>query len=153
MPFLIVAFLLASAIGAGASFAAQNALPGDPLWTFKTDINEKVAEALAPEGKMRAEFHIAAIDTREKDATLLNASKPLSADVQTHIEENIATHVHGAEAQIALLQSKGDYAAAADEAAQLQAVLAKQTSGLLTLGAWLDEASALSADASAKAKQ
>lgn len=152
MPFIIVAFLLAAAIGGGTSLAAQHALPGDPLWIFKTEINEKAGEMLAQEGTARAELHIAAVEGRINETVLLATAKPLPPDIKMQIEKNIALHARGAEAQISQLQNNGEFHAAAAAATRLQSALAKQTGGVLELGALLDEASALSADADAKMK-
>lgn len=153
MPFIVVALLLAAAIGGGMSVIAQGSLPGDALWNFKTGINENVGAALAPEGTAQANFDIAAIRSRIKEAGLLSAKNELSAAVKAKIEANFEAHAKSVQAQIEKLQQKGDYGAAAETANLFQAALADNVSGVVDMRATLDIASHLSAETSEQAKQ
>jgi len=130
MPFIAIALILAAAIGGGTSIAAQNALPGDALWGFKTSINENVQAALAPEGKAQADFDIGAIDERMNEAAKLAAGGRLNADTQADVETNLDGHAKSVAEQIAKLQEQGDYATAADVAARFQAAVAARIAGL-----------------------
>ncbi len=176
MPFIAIALIIAAAVGGGTSFAAQNALPGDALWSFKVNVNENVEAALAPAGKAQADFDIGVIEARLKETAKLVAGSTLSANAKTDIESNLDVHAKDVEAQIARLQAQGDFAAAADIAARYQAVLAANESALAdaeasapadteskasvkanlngiigSLSAALSHASTVSAEASAKA--
>jgi hypothetical protein len=161
MPFIAIALLLAAAIGGGTSVAAQNALPGDALWGFKVGINENVQAALAPQGKAQADFDIRAIETRISEAQKLAANSKLTTQAQAYIRANFEAHANSAARQVAALEAKGDYAAAADVAARFQAAVAAQVSALAELTVepalaeavrnTLESASALSAQTSIKA--
>ncbi len=180
MPFITIALLIAAALGGGASVAAQNSLPGDALWGFKVGVNENIQAALAADGKAQADFDIGAIETRMKEAATLSSEARLTADVRADIESNFDAHVKSVQEQVAKLEAKGDYSAAADVAARFQATIASNASVLSDAGAktessaeasaevkasvrssleglmlkvrgTLDSASALSAEASAKA--
>ena len=151
MPFIVIALLLAAAIGGGTSLAAQRALPGDALWGFKVGVNENIEAALATEGKAQADFDIGAIQARLDEASKLAASGQLDANAQADVEINFDAHAKSVAEQIAKLQERGDYATAADVAARFQAVLGKQTSSGLDVRTALDAANILSAEASAKA--
>jgi len=174
MPFIAIALLIAAAIGGGTSVAAQNALPGDALWGFKVGVNENIQAALAAEGKAQADFDIAAIKSRLKEAGELSANAKLDAGAQADIEANFESHAKSVMKQIEKLQAKGDYSEAADVAVRLQAAIASQASGLSNATAQveargsaqaqsvlnsllvkvrgtLETASTVSADASAKA--
>lgn len=130
MPFIAIALLLAAAIGGGTSVAAQNALPGDALWGFKVGVNESVGAALAPSGKAQADFDIAAMESRMKEATTLAANGKLSADAKADVETNFEAHAKSVQAEIAKLEDSGDYSGAADVAARFQAAVATHASAL-----------------------
>lgn len=174
MPFIAIALIVAAAIGGGTSLAAQNSLPGDALWGFKVGVNENVRAALAAEGKSQADFDISAIEARMEEASKLAANGRLDAQAQAKIEANFDAHAKNVAAQVAKLQERGDYSAAADVAARFQATVASRASALaeakVNAGAegsanaqaalsgiigrvqtTLDTASTLSADASAQA--
>ena len=141
MPFIIIALILAAVIGGGTSFAAQNALPGEPLWGFKTEVLERLQPG----------DDIVAIQTRLQEAKTLSARGKLNTAVREKITANITAHAAVVEKQIIENENKGDYAAASTVATNLQAVLAKGAP-TLDLRSALDAAAALSAEVSAKLK-
>lgn len=153
MPFIALALILAAAIGGGLSVIAQHALPGDPLWGFKVQVNERIQETFAPGAEARANFDLSAIELRANEAGRLVIESKLSTDLQEQIRAQIAEHVQSVKSQVETLQASGEYAKAADIALQLQATLAKYSSGTLDLRTLLDQASQLSADASAQVPQ
>lgn len=165
MPFIAIALIVAAAIGGGTSVAAQNALPGDALWSFKININEKVGAAIAPEGKAQANFDIAALEARMKEASALAADGRLHAQAQAHIEANFEAHARNVALQIEKLQDKGDFEAAAEVAARFQAAVATNASALVDadiqdattllskVRGTLEAASSISADASLRAAE
>ena len=132
---------------------AQGSLPDDALWSFKTGVNENVGAALAPEGAAQANFDIAAIRSRIKEAGLLSAKNKLSPAVKAKIDANFEAHAKSVQTQIEKLQQKGDYGAAAEMANIFQAALADNAKGVIDMRAMLDIASRLSAETSEQAKQ
>ena len=151
MPFITFMLIVAAFMGGTVSIAAQSALPDDPLWNFKVGINERLDAALTPDGLQRANFDLAAIDARIKEAKMLMSDGRPNTDAKVRLENNFNEHAKSVERQIALLDSAGDYAAAADVATRYQAALARSVPGPLDLQTMLDQASALSAGAAAKA--
>src|SRR3989344_4455872 len=151
MPFITFILIVAAFMGGTVSIAAQGALPDDPLWSFKVGVNERLDAALTPDGLQRANFDLAAIDARIKEAKMLMSDGRPNTDAKVRLENNFNGHAKSVERQIALLDSAGDYAAAADVAARHQAGLARPVPGPPDLQATLDKASALSAEAAAKA--
>ena len=151
MPFITFILIVAAFMGGTVSIAAQGALPDDPLWSFKVGVNERLDAALTPDGLQRANFDLAAIDARIKEAKMLMSDGRPHAAAQAKLENNFNGHAKSVEHQIALLDSAGDYAAAADVATRYQAALARSVPGPLDLQTMLDQASALSAGAPATA--
>lgn len=139
----VIALLLAAVIGGGISFVAQNALPGEPLWSFKVGVSERIEDILAPDGNMQANFDIAKIKTRIEEATLLSAANKLNTITNAEVMLNINAHVKSVEAQVAALEAAGDYSTAADIVLRFQAALARGAA-VLDLRSALDSASALS---------
>ena len=152
MPFIAIALLIAAALGGGASVAARSALPGDALWNFKVQVNERIAETAAVGDKAKAAQDIEFAQARLDEATKLAAEGRLNAGAQADIQANFDAHAEAVAERVAALQAQGEYAAAADVAARFQAVLAKGASGALDLRTQLETASNLSAEASAKVK-
>src|SRR3989338_2114184 len=152
MHSIIFTLLVTVLIGGGASLVAQNALPGDLLWGFKINVNEKIESAFSPGAKAQAYFDIMAIKARLEEAEKLAADSKLTADVRAEIQENLDTHFIGAQQNIAALEAKNNYAIAAEMATRLQTVIATQMSGPLDLREALDKASSLSSDMSTKAE-
>ncbi len=143
MPFVVIAILLAAVMGGGVSLAAQDALPGDALWSFKVGVVERLQHGA----------DIAAIQTRLQEAEALATQGKLNTSAQAKLVSNITAHAAVVVVRITDRIGAGDYASAASIATNLQATLAKGASGALDLHSLLDTASNLSAEASEKAKQ
>ncbi len=171
MPFIALALVVAAALGGGTAVAAQNALPGDALWGFKTEVNERFQETFAQGDKAKAEIEIALIKARLEDAQKLHAQGKLDTSTQTQLSNNFDAHARDIADRIAKLQTNGSYTDAATVATQFQAAIAAEASALaelnakstgsahVTIGGILQEvqaalktASGLSAHASAEAQ-
>jgi hypothetical protein len=125
MPFIAIALLIAAALGGGTALAAQQSLPGDPLWGFKVHVNEGVQGALSTSHQSKADWDIAAIQSRLAEAQTLEAQGKLDAQTQSDIAANFNEHAQGAEDAISKLEAAGNAAAAADAAARFQAAVAQ----------------------------
>ncbi len=160
--------MIAAAVGGGTALAAENALPGDPLWNVKVDVDEQLASVLAPNPQAQAQLDIADIETRLNEAQQLQTKGQLNTQTQTQISANLDLHAEDAAQLIASMQSSGNTMGAATVAADFQAAMAQSAASLGkatvsasgTLSAdplltdvhtTLNEASSLSADASAAA--
>lgn len=168
MPFVALAIALAAALGGGATVAAHNSLPGDALWSYKTRVSEGIRTTLAGSTEARAAAHLAAIESRLIEAERLAAEGRLDAAANKSLVANFDMHAKALADTVAALQEAGRFAAAADIAARFQATVAARAAALaqsssvaatgdesspllLTLRTTLDQASDMSAEASAKA--
>lgn len=132
MPFIAIALVLAAALGGGTSVAAQRALPDEPLWQFKVQVNERIGAALAPSGAAQAAFDLLAIEARIKETSQLVAQGRLTTSVQATIESNINAHIARVKAEVQNLKNAGEFNAAGDAEARLEAILAtKAIAGVL----------------------
>lgn len=136
MPAL--AAILIVMLGAGTTYAAQAALPGDLLYTIKVGVNEPVREALAVSAESKVAFHTEVAETRLEEAEALAAEGRLSADTSDQIETSFETHLARAE-EITMELEEGDKDTSADISAQLDSVLAAHGSILATLGEESDD--------------
>lgn len=126
MPFLAIALIIAAALGGGTAIAAQNALPGDPLWGFKVHINEGIEGALSASNSAKAHWDLEALDARLAEAQTLEQTGKLTAEAQTDIVANFEDHTKGITDAIAKLQASGDTSTAADLATRFQATMARR---------------------------
>lgn len=90
MPFVI---LFAVMITGGTSFAAQGAVPGDFLYTVKTEVNEPVRSAFAVGANAEAKLQTKIIAERIKEAEELKSEGKLEGKVAAKLAANIQTHV------------------------------------------------------------
>ncbi len=170
MPIIAIALVLAAALGGGVSVAANQSLPGDTLYSFKTHVNENLESAFLVTGEARANFDINTAEERLEEAQKLAASGKLDAQAQAQINANFDQHAKEASDEISALEKNGDYDAAANVAAHFQSVLADHASTMtqasaqgdatvkasldpltVKVRAVLEQASILSTSASAKA--
>lgn len=135
MPFIAIGLLIAAALGGGTAVLAEHAMPGDPLWGFKVNIDEGVAGALSSSQSAKADWDLAAIQTRLSEAQALAQNGTLDAGAQAAISTNMEGHIAGIETDISNLKKGGDPQDAADAAARFQAEMANGASTLATTDA------------------
>ena len=93
-----VAILLLVGLSGGTAFAAQSALPGEPLYAIKTQVNEPVAVALATTPAAKAEVNASIATTRLEEAETLAANGTLTASTTAELASNFAEHASAAQA-------------------------------------------------------
>lgn len=82
-------------LGSGSiSFAAERALPGDPLYKMKRSVNERVLEALATSPQAQVEWEVKRMGRRIQEADQLVLQGRLDAERVAELEEN-ATEYSG----------------------------------------------------------
>ena len=88
----LAALVLVLCVGVGTSYAAEGALPGDPLYGIKININESVHGALAISNTAKAQWNAARAARRLEEAESLAAVGKLTSDVsseiKTHLEQS-----------------------------------------------------------------
>lgn len=108
---VVVALLVVALVGSGTAYAAEGALPGEPLYAVKININEKVRVALAASPAVKAQVHAALAERRVEEAETLAARGALDAAISEHLATNFEEHVRIVESStLALAESDLDEA-------------------------------------------
>lgn len=130
---LPVAVLLVAGLGTGTAFAAQGALPGDPLYAIKINAVEPALGALAIGTEAKAQWHAQVAQTRLEEAEELAVAGILNAATSAELAENFDEHNKEAEA---LAQKVDDEhpGFGAELTAQFDSSLAAHSSILSRLG-------------------
>lgn len=105
MPALAIVLLVS---GAGTSFMAQNALPGDTLYGFKTGVNENVESMLAISPEARAQVDLKQVSTRLDEAEKLSVAGNLTEVQSQAIQANFSKKVESLNKNLDKVKSKGD---------------------------------------------
>jgi hypothetical protein len=83
------AFALVLVVGVGTSYAAEGALPGDPLYAVKVHFTEKVQGAFAISTTEKVEWNAELLERRLTEAETLAAEGKLTSDASAEIGERI----------------------------------------------------------------
>ena len=118
---IIIAILIAG--GAGVSFVADGALPGDSLYPIKVNINEEVRSAFALSAETQAEIEISRADRRIAEAEELAAEGRFDQNAKASVEEQFTAHVEAFERQLVRLEEREDLEAAAEITGHFEAML------------------------------
>lgn len=86
-------FLFVIFIGGSVSAVADNALPGDPLYSFKLNVNEQVKGFFLKTPEEKVVYTKARIETRMKEMTTLAQSNTLTKEKQATVQKAIDDHV------------------------------------------------------------
>jgi len=106
----VAGIVLVLIVGGGTAYAAEGALPGQPLYAVKINVNEPVEVALAttPQAKVAVETQLA--QRRVAEAEALASQGSLDATTSDELEHNFDEH---AQAALALAANIGGTPAAA----------------------------------------
>jgi hypothetical protein len=107
------AFALVLVVGIGTSYAAETALPGDPLYAIKVGITEPIQGVLAVSPVARAEWDTELLSRRLEEAATLAAKGNLSDDARSKIETQLAIKAQDVNNSVDRLKSRDDGAVAA----------------------------------------
>lgn len=87
------AALLVVFITGGTALAAKGSLPGDALYTIKTNVSEPLMGALAFSNEDKIKFHTEVAQTRLEEAEVLASQNRLDATAAATIETNLDEHL------------------------------------------------------------
>ena len=118
-----IALIIALCLGGGVSFAVENAVPGDALYTVKVDVNENVRAALSVSEEAEARWQAKAAARRLAEAKELSARGTLSADVAAELSAEFNEHAEAALNGAQTLASEGNSDASSDITTELEAVV------------------------------
>lgn len=106
--FAMVCVLLGS-VGGGVAYAAEDALPGDALYSFKTNISEPLRERLhfSREGKARFAAH--RIHRRLGEVQKLYELKELTPQHLERIQEHMQHHMERMDRRLASLPDDNEH--------------------------------------------
>lgn len=112
MPIFLTLMLL---VGAGTSFAAEKAFPGDALYPVKVGVNEEVRGWFAVSSEAKAEWETRRIERRLEEAEKLFVEGRFNADAAARIESSFQDHAERISARIARLEDQESVGALAAE--------------------------------------
>lgn len=86
-------FLFVIFVGGSVSVVADNSLPGDPLYSFKINVNEEVKGAFLKTPEEKLSWQSTRIDNRLSEIKTLAASKTLTKAKQETAQRALDTHI------------------------------------------------------------
>lgn len=128
-----VALLLVVGLSGGTAFAAEGALPGNPLYAVKIQVNERVAVALARTPEAKASVHASLATTRLEEAETLAAHGKLDATATAELANNFVAHSEAAQSNASDVETN-DPGMAAQLGAQFNGALSAHGAILAQLG-------------------
>jgi hypothetical protein len=111
---------IALIVGGGTSYAAEGAVPGDFLYTVKTEVNENVKSAFAVSNEAEAKLQARLIEERLKEAEELAVEGKLTAQASADISSRLQNHYTQAQERSAQAEANGDYESSATVRASME---------------------------------
>jgi hypothetical protein len=109
--------------GAGVSYAAEGAVPGDALYGFKLAVNEGVGSALAVTPEAQARWETRRVERRLEEAEVLVSAGRLDAAKSAVLEDKISESAAKAEEHLAKVDRGGRARQAAELGSELEGAL------------------------------
>lgn len=117
------AALLVIALMGGSAYAAERALPGDPLYVVKRGVNEPVQLAFKATLEGKAEAHAEFAERRLEEAVQLAVTKGLDEDTEEYLEQEFSEQVDRSLARADELSAAGKNEASLKVRSRLEARL------------------------------
>lgn len=114
---ILVAVLLFS--GAGVSFAAENALPGDVLYPIKVEVNEPVVAALSVSQESKVLWNAERAERRLEEAALLASNGTLTEAKKQELEDRFDRYAERVIAEVEQIEESNS-SVAVDIASQFE---------------------------------
>ncbi len=106
--YLMPAFaILLIVTGAGTSYYAQNALPGDTLYSVKTDFNENIESLLATTPEAKAQVELRQVSERLDEAEVLRITGNLTEIKSQVIQNNVSKKIDSINKKVEESKKKG----------------------------------------------
>lgn len=118
-----IGVIVALITSGGVSYAAEAAVPGDPLYPVKVHINEELVAAVTLDDEEDALWEARRAERRLEEAAILAARGTLNDQHRKDIEKHFDEHTRAAQSRVAGLERRGDVVGAARAAAKLEASL------------------------------
>lgn len=117
--------------GVGTVAAAENSLPGSPLYPVKVHVNENVRGAFAVTANQQVRWDARVIERRIAEAVELSARGELNAEIEAELQAEVDERTERMEENFIKLESRGEIQTRNEVAAELDGVL-KTYSGVST---------------------
>jgi hypothetical protein len=117
----LIAVLLVGSTG--VSYAAENALPGEPLYAVKVSVVEPIQTALITEPVAKAQWQSELASRRLTEASTLAVQNKLATSTQEYLAQSVEQHVALAQEGASELSSSGNDTAALTVQSDLEAKL------------------------------
>ncbi len=117
-------------LSGGVGYASNQALPGEALYSVKTEMTEKVEGFLVLGEKSKAKHEVKLAERRLEEATTLARSGKLEESIQVELQKNIEDHVTKASEHIAELTKNEDLSDAIEITGVLEDTLQTHTESL-----------------------
>lgn len=118
---LAIVFLIGG--GVGTAFAAERALPGDPLYVLKLKVNDPIRLALVTDTKQKALLEVDLADKRLKEYAVVALDESVDTRTAALIAAAVSEHIEGAQVGIDQLSQEGSVEEALGTNSELMAVL------------------------------
>lgn len=105
---LIIGAMLALSGGAGVSYAAEGALPGDTLYPVKIHVNEEIQSAFALSPKAEAALARKKVERRAAEAASLAAEHKLDAQAKLLLASETEIHLNSHKKAHSEMEDNGD---------------------------------------------
>lgn len=99
-------FLFIIFVGGSVSVVADNSLPGDPLYSFKINVNEEVKGAFIKSPEDKLTWQTTRIDNRLTEIKTLAASKTLTIAKQETAQRALDTHIEALSKELGALSEE-----------------------------------------------
>lgn len=123
MNYASISLAMCLVIAGSISFAAEKALPGDPLYVVKTNFNENIQSLLTFSSQSKARLEAQLAERRLVEAQKLAVSNNLSAEAEAQIQVNLKKHTDEFTKNINEVKDKENPAAAASLSADFRSRL------------------------------
>lgn len=90
---MLSTFIFMIFVAGSVSVVADNALPGDPLYAFKVNVNEEIRSALLSTSEKKAAYQTNRIDTRLNEIKTLAETKTLTKAKQVTVQKALDDHI------------------------------------------------------------
>jgi hypothetical protein len=133
--YLLVPAVLVLAVltSGGVSLAAQKALPGDPLYLFKVQVNDKVVSAFTVGIKPSLDVQAEQATTRLEEAEQLATKGDFSSADQSQVAVSFNEHTAAVTSLIDKLKTSGDATTAAQVSVSFKKTLISHQAFLIKL--------------------
>ncbi|MEX2369344.1 MAG: hypothetical protein WD552_03065 [Candidatus Paceibacterota bacterium] len=148
-----VAFAAILFLVGGVSLAAEQALPGDPLYPIKLNVNESFLSLTALSPTSDAVYQSRLASRRIAELEVLAARGELSEIISTHLTTAISKHTALAREEIAKISASGDKGDAASLETELSSSLATHSDILSDLSNQNGQLSTVTANAATRLRQ